>query len=42
MKKFNIDGIPRFILLNPEGLIEDVSFIRPSNKKFEETLKSYL
>ncbi len=42
MKKFNINGIPRFILLNPEGIIEDANFMRPSNKKFEEVLKSYL
>lgn len=41
MTDYNINGIPRFILLNPEGLIEDMDFTRPSNKKFEEFLNNY-
>jgi len=42
MNNYNLNRIPRFILINPEGLIEDVEFTRPSNKKFEEFLNNYL
>ncbi|MBQ0023824.1 MAG: TlpA family protein disulfide reductase [Prevotellaceae bacterium] len=36
----NIQGIPRFVLLDPEGKIVDPDAKRPSDKKLEEELNS--
>jgi thiol-disulfide isomerase/thioredoxin len=42
MKDYNIEGIPRFILINPEGKIESADFARPIEPAFDELLDSKL
>ena len=40
VKEYAIEGIPRFILLDPEGNIVSSDADRPSNKKLAETFKT--
>ncbi|MFT6416625.1 MAG: thiol-disulfide isomerase/thioredoxin, partial [Dokdonia sp.] len=40
VKEYAIEGIPRFILLDPEGNIVSSDADRPSNKKLAETFKN--
>lgn len=41
-EKYNISGIPHFILIDPNGNFISAYFARPSDKNFDEYLKSYL
>lgn len=42
LKDYNIDGIPRFILLNPEGRIINNNMTRPSSPEIEEVLNKLI
>jgi len=37
---YNITGIPRFILIDPEGNIFDANAPRPSDPRLQDLLKS--
>lgn len=39
---FDLKTIPRFILLNQQGLVLDFEFVRPSDIDFENNLNNYL
>jgi len=41
-KNFDIQGIPRFILIDPNGKFVFSSFVRPSANSFDELLNKYL
>lgn len=41
IKKFGINSIPRFILINPDGVIVDNNAKRPSNNELVEQLNSF-
>lgn len=42
VKEYNIQGIPRFILIDPEGNIFDADTYRPSDKKLRELFDEIL
>ena len=42
IKSFNINSIPRFILINPQGEVVDSDAARPSNPKLNEQLEGLL
>lgn len=42
VKAYKINGIPRFILIDPEGNVVDPDAPRPSNPKLKEVLKSLI
>jgi len=42
MKKLKVNSIPRFIIINPEGLIVKAETTRPSNPKTKELLNNLL
>ena len=42
MKDYDINSIPRFVLIDKEGKFINANFIRPSSKVFDELMKSYL
>ena len=42
MTSMNINGIPRFMIIAPDGKILDVNAPMPSDPKLEDTLKGYL
>ena len=39
---YNIDGIPRFILIAPDGTIDDADFVRPNSNVFDDLLDNKL
>lgn len=39
---YDVTSIPRFIIIDKEGKLINAHFVRPSNKVFDELLKSYL
>ncbi|MGN0281850.1 MAG: TlpA family protein disulfide reductase [Prevotella sp.] len=41
-QKFGIEMIPRFIIIDKNGIVRDINFLRPSNPKSEETLKKMI
>ncbi len=41
-KAYGISGIPRFILINPDGTIADGDAFRPSNENFHQKLDAVL
>jgi thiol-disulfide isomerase/thioredoxin len=41
-KKFDMNEIPRYIILNRNGTVLNDDFLRPSSEQFERKLKSYL
>jgi hypothetical protein len=42
IKAFNINSIPRFILIDPSGNVVDADAARPSDPKLEQQLSSLL
>lgn len=40
--EYNVSGIPRFILIDPDGNLVEVEMPRPSEKQFEKVLRSAL
>lgn len=42
MKDWGITGIPRFVLINPDGTINQASAFRPSDEKFREYLDAII
>ena len=41
-KKFGIDMIPRFIVIDKNGIVRDINFMRPSSPNSFEELKKML
>ncbi|MGB3591371.1 MAG: ABC transporter permease [Nonlabens sp.] len=42
MKSYGIESIPRFMLIAPDGTIDNVNFTRPSSNSFDELLDNKL
>ncbi len=42
IKAFGINSIPRFILIDPNGVVIDADAARPSDPKLEQQLSSLL
>lgn len=40
MRDYDVDGIPRFILLDPDGKIVNANMLRPSSSDIENTLNA--